>query len=199
MENQIVNLLILEDNERHFDIIKNFFDNKINFFDNFELKICDKLDSHNLITDYIGYKNIGSNFVAKVRPRLQKNFDFIMSQFEVDSVICIIDINWEGNKNGGSIEMDEDLFGLDFHKDFLVFSDKFKDAIVTTVGDVNVLKSKLKGYGHIISKKDDNNKYLTDLVLNKYLEEIKKILELPTEDGDIFDADLTSKDLDKLK
>ena len=178
MEQQQFNVLILEDNERSFDVIKEFITENKDFADNnLLLQIYDKEKSQSILADFIAYKRVPAQYTAEFKNRFERKFKSIMDGFEDKSLICIIDINWDGNKGQGEkLEDGDDWSGLDFYKEYLAQRrDKLKDIIITTVGKIRPkLKVALVGFNHIILKNDGG--YFSEKVKQNYITEFKKIV-----------------------
>jgi hypothetical protein len=174
MKDNKFNLLILEDKETHWDKINNYL--------NSDYVIYDKNKSIKITSLYCAYKTSNAQHTGRCKTNLEEHFNPILNSFEDNSIICIIDINWNGMAIENTIGKADDKFGIDFYKEYLSQSHKIRGVIITTVGDVRKLKSELGGFENVISKKDDNNHYLTDDVLEKYKNCIDKIINARIED-----------------
>ena len=183
MENQEFNLLILEDREVHWD--------KINSYLKDDYVIYDKQKSLKITSLYCAYKDLKTHHTGRCKTTLDDHFNPILNSFAKKSLICIIDINWSGTEIENKIGEKDDKYGKDFFKEYLSQSDKIKGVIITTVGDVQKLRGELGGFENVISKKGENNQYLTPEVLEKYKNCIKKIINDRIEDE--------TKETNKLK
>jgi hypothetical protein len=160
MENTKFKLLILEDKELYWD--------KINDYLKRDYDIYDKTASLKTTSFYCAYKTADAQYITKCKTNLEDYFNPILNSFADDSLICIIDINWNG----------DDKFGIDFYREYLSQSNKIKGVIITTVGNAKKLQNELGCFENAISKKDDyNHHYLTPKVLGRYKNCIDKIIK----------------------
>jgi len=174
MQNQNFNLLILEDREVHWDKINNYLSS--------DYVIYNKSESIKITSLYCAYKNAKAQHTGNCKTNLENHFNPILNSFADKSVICIIDINWNGMAIENTIGKKDDKYGIDFYRECLSQSDKIKGVIITTVGDVKKLKNDLGGFENVIPKKDKNNQYLTNEVLEKYKNCINKIINAAIDD-----------------
>jgi len=143
-------VVLLEDNQEHFDIIDAILVNS-----GYE-KIWDFKTTKKLMADFESFKTCSPNFVDTHEENLNEKVFSVKN----DNLIWIIDINWTGSPKANNA----DEYGLEFYRQF-----KIKKAIILSVNPREKYRSIIQGLNYI-SKFDENGNLFSDNFEAKLLE-----------------------------
>lgn len=149
----IIKVVLLEDNQEHFDKIKEILINcKCEI-------VWDFKTTKMFMADYDSYRNCSPAFTDIIEENLNEK---VLTLLNDDKLIWIIDINWTGTP----AETDADEYGIDFCKKY-----KPKLPIILSVNPKSKYRNTIRGLKYV-SKFEENGDLFSKQFELKLLEEM---------------------------